>query len=122
MVEGIHRLDDNLIENRPPHIKWKDEFKDMKDVEKVPVLTALAESMNQAAYLIQIERNELNVLCEYKEKQLIQLKEAMQQNMDMLTSEVTIMNENRQGFNEEVARLNRLNRKLEKRVKELETK
>jgi len=103
---GFHKLDDNLVEKRPPKIAWGRLYKDFNDAEKIRYLENLASTMNNAAYLIQNERNELTRLCELKEKQIEKIKAAMDQNMIMLQSEVTIMNEQRQGYHQEVARLN----------------
>jgi hypothetical protein len=115
---GLHKLDSNLIENRPPKIKWGEKYKTWSKDEKITYLETLACSMNQAAYLIQNERNELNKLCAFKDQQIAQLQPAMEQNMDMLQSEITKMNEQKQFYNAEVARLNTLVRELEKNIKE----
>ena len=69
--------------------------------------------MNHAAYLIQRERNQLNDLIHKKEKMLIQMQEAVNKNNDMLQSEVTKMNAQRQGYNKHVAELNQKIRELE---------
>jgi len=103
---GFHKLDDKLVERRAPKIEWGRLYKDFTDAEKIAYLEKLAATMNNAAYLIQNERNELTRLCELKEKQIEKIKAAMDQNMAMLQSEVTAMNSQRQGYHQEVARLN----------------
>ncbi len=113
IAQGFHRLDETLIEKRPPKISWGRIYKDMTDQKKIEYLEKLASTMNHAASLIQGERNELNNLCELKENQLGKMKEAMDQNMNMLQTEVTKMNEQRQGFNAEVGRLNKIIKDLE---------
>ncbi len=115
IAKGFHRLDSNLVEKRPPKIKWGLIYQGMLDKQKIEYLEKLASSMNHAAHLIQGERNELNKLCGLKEEQLIKMKEAMDKNMLMLQSEVTKMNTQRQGFNKEVGRLNQKIRELEKK-------
>ena len=115
IAKGFHKLDDNLISKRPPKIKWGNIYQGFTDKEKVEYLEKLASTMNHAAHLIQGERNKLLKLCDLKEGQIIKMKEAMTQNMNMLQTEVTKMNEQRQGFNKEVARLNQNIRELEKK-------
>jgi hypothetical protein len=114
IAKGFHKLDDNLITNRPPKIKWGEIYKGFTDKEKITYLEKLASSMNHAAHLIQSERNELGRLCELKEQQIIKLKEAMDKNMLMLQTEMTKINEERQRFNKEVLCLNQRIRELEK--------
>ena len=112
IVEGFAKLDDKFIEKRPPKIAWGEKYKQWSDAEKIEYLEKLAASMNHAAFLVQGERNELGKLCELKEKQLISMNAAVRQNNAMLQHEVTLMNEQRQGYNAEVSRLNRLIREL----------
>lgn len=112
VAAGFERLDPELIERRPPKIKWGRLYGDMSDEAKVTYLEKLAATMNHAAYLIQEERNKLGVLCDMKEKQLLKMAEAVRVNNDMLQHEVTRMNEQRQGYNREVARLNERIREL----------
>ena len=99
VAQGFHKLDDNLVVRRPPKINWGRLYQDFTDAEKVEYLQKLASTMNHAAHLIQGERDELNKLCELKEQQIIKLREAMDQNLAMLQSEVTKINEERQSFN-----------------------
>jgi hypothetical protein len=117
---GLKRLDSNLVSGKPPRIKWGEKYKEWKDSKKISYLEELACSMNHAAYLIQEERNKLNILCELKEKQLISMQVSMKQNMGMLQSEITRMNDLKQGFNDQVAMLNAKVRDLEKKLKEKE--
>ena len=105
IAQGFHKLDNNLIENRPPKITWGKIYLEFTSEEKLAYLEHLAATMNHAAYLIQTERNNLGKLCELKEGQIGKLKVAMEQNMFMLQSEITKINEERQSFNEEAVRM-----------------
>jgi len=113
MVAGFHRLDEKLVSGRPPQIKWGTQYNDWEPERKVQYLEKLARTMNHAAYLVQEERNALGKICEKQEGQLIKLNEALQENSAMLQHEVTRMNERRQDFNTQVARLNARIRELE---------
>ena len=103
---GFHRLDDNLLEQHPPRIKWGQLYRDMDHVGQILYLERLASAMNHAARLVQNERNALQVLCMQKEKQLISLSESVAANNEMLQTEVTRMNEDRQKMLKTIARLN----------------
>ena len=109
---GFHRLESKIISNRPPRIKWGELYKRFTDAEKITYLEKLASTMNHAAYLIQGERDELNVLCELKEKQIQKLSNNMDGNNSMVQSEIMKMNEERQAFNSHVAELNKKIKKL----------
>ena len=103
-----------LISERPPKINWGKGYLNKPDSEKIKYLENFASSMNHAAYLIQGERDQLGKLCELKEKQLIGMNKSLTANNTMLQQEITKINEQRQGFNAEVARLNSRIRELEK--------
>jgi hypothetical protein len=107
VAQGFHKIDDNLIEKRPPKIAWGSIYKRFADQEKITYLEKLSATMNHAAYLIQNERNQINELCSKKEEQLENMKSAMEQNMTTLQSEMTKMNLQRQLFNERVSELNK---------------
>lgn len=104
---GFKRLDDNLLEQRPPRVKWGQLYRDMGTDAKIRYLERVASAMNHAAATIQDERNKLGELCEKKEAQLSALSKAVAQNNDMLQSEVTRMNADRQAMLAEIARLRR---------------
>jgi seryl-tRNA synthetase len=114
---GLKRLDPHIVSGHPPKIAWGDKYKDWTDKEKISYLEILACSMNHAADLIQKERNELNDLCGMKEKQLEKMSEAMTQNMDMLQSEITNMNIQKQDYHVCISELNAKIRELEKTIK-----
>jgi flagellar capping protein FliD len=109
---GFHRLDKNLVPAKPPRIKWGDIYKKWPEDQKVAYLEKLASSMNHAARLIQGERDQLGRLCEQKERQIITLKKALDENNVMIQSEITRMNEDRQQFNAKIASLNKELREL----------
>lgn len=111
--DGFHRINDKYIDKRPPRITWGRKYLSWTDSRKVQYLEKFARSMNHAAFLVQGERDQLNKLCELKESQIGSLNKAMADNMNMLQHEVTRMNEQRQNYNTEVARLNKKIRELE---------
>ncbi len=113
VAKGFHRLDSNLIENRPPKINWGEKYRAMEPEQKIRYLEKLAATMNHAAHLIQNERNQLGELCDKKEQQLIALSKSVDANNAMLQQEVTRMNAQRQGFHAEVSKLNTRIRGLE---------
>jgi len=115
IAAGFKRLDRELITDRPPKIQWGMLYKNFNSTEKIEYLEKLASSMNHAAYLIQEERNSLLKLCDMKDKQVNAMKVAMQQNMDMLQSEITKMNDDKRQSNKAVADLNKRIRELEKK-------
>ena len=111
---GFERLEDRLIENRPPKIKWGMIYRDkMNDARKIQYLEKLAATMNQAASKIQDERNALGEMCEQKEKQLKIMQSQVNQNNLMLQTEITRMNAQRQQYNATIAALNTKIRELE---------
>jgi len=91
-------------------------FEAFSDQQKIEYLEKLSNSMNHAAALIQKERDELGRLCSLKEGQIQKLTHAMTQNNAMLQQEVTLMNEERQGFNQHVAALNVLVKNLKEQL------
>lgn len=120
---GFKRLDPKLLEVNAPKIDYGMIFKnEWGDPKKISYLKSLAETMNQAAALVQVERDKLNTLCIMKEGQLVKLSASVEANNSMLQQEVTRMNAQRQGYNGELERLNLLVRKLEKSLKDREAK
>lgn len=115
IAAGFERLDPELITGKPPKIQWGMLYKAFNPTEKIEYLEKLAASMNHAAHLIQEERNGLLKICDMKDKQVESMKAAMQQNMDMLQSEVTKMNEDKRQSNKAIADLNKRIRELEKK-------
>jgi len=105
--KGFHKLDDNLIEKRPPMIRWGRIYQKFSNPEKINYLQKLASTMNQAAHLIQGERNQLQVLCAKKEEQIVSIKAAMEQNMATLQTQMTKINEEKQMFNQKAALFNK---------------
>lgn len=120
VVEGFKRLDNNILDKRPPKIVWMEGFEKKEDKVKIEYLKKLASTMNNAARLIQDERDELARLMALKEAQLEKLSEQLSMNNLMLQDQVTKMNEQRQGYITEVSRLSRKIRELE--AKEIENR
>jgi hypothetical protein len=113
LAEGFHRLEPRLVEKRPPKIKWGPIYQAKPALEKIIYLEKLAAAMNHAAYLVQGERDKLGELCAKKEQQLVAMKEALNQNNNMIQVQVTKMNEERQQYNKAIAVLNARVRELE---------
>ena len=111
--DGFRRIDPKVMTRRPPRIKWGELYKSWKPERKIEYLEKFAASMNNAADLLQHERNELNVLCEKKEKQIEAMKVAIDQNNAMIQSEITKMNAERQEYNKAIAERNQRIRELE---------
>ena len=112
IADGFYIIDEKYVEHKPPKIKWGHTYKAWTKEEKIKYLEEFACSMNQAAFLVQCERDQLNAFLQVKENQLRKMSKAMAQNSEMLQSEVTKMNEQRQGFNATV-------KKLDAEIKEL---
>lgn len=112
VVEGFERLDNHLLDRRPPKIQWLDGFDNKEDHIKIKYLKSLASTMNNAAKLAQDERDLLVPLLVKKDEQLGVISRQMAQNNDTIQNQVTRMNEQRQGFNREVSRLNKIIREL----------
>lgn len=110
---GFHQLDDRLLTRKPPKITWSKQFREQDVQVQRDYLEKLANTMNHAAALIQDERNALNKLLIKKEQQLKSMSVQVAANNAMLQSEVTKMNEQRQGFHAEVSRLSARIRELE---------
>lgn len=106
IAAGFHRVDPEILAKKAPTIKWGEIYKKWTDKEKVAWHEKFSSSMNHAAALIQDERDKLNVLCHQKEQQLRQVAKAIESNNAMLQQEVTRMNEQRQGYNAQIAKLN----------------
>jgi flagellar capping protein FliD len=116
---GFKRLDPSIVAANPPRINWGDIYKRWPDDQKVRHLEKLASTMNHAAALIQDERNQLNELLEAKEKQIASMKEAIDQNNEMVHGQVLQMNEERQKVNEAFAALKAENRALKKQLEDV---
>lgn len=112
--KGFHRLDPKLVKTHPPKIAWGEAYREWSWEEKVVYLEKLSSTMNHAAHLIQVERNQLLELCVKKEKQIENMKTALDQNNEMIQQQVTKFNEQINASAAEVTRLN-------KRAKELMT-
>ncbi len=97
IAAGFHKLEQPLSK-RPPKIKWGPIYRAMGMRRKIEYLEKLAATMNHAAYLIQEERNQWAELATKKEKQLLLMKEALDQNNSMIQGEITRMNEEKQKY------------------------
>lgn len=118
-IEGFHKLDEGIIEARPGKIRWSDKFMERSAEDRCVYLEKLANTMNHAAYLIQNERDQLNELCDLKERQLEALNNGMRQNSNMLQQEVERMNRQRQEYHDNIKRLNAQIRSLKMKLEEV---
>lgn len=114
---GFERLDETVMENRPPRITWGRIYKEkMSSEQKIEYLERLASTMNHAAALLQKERNTLDSLCAKKEKQLMIMKKTVDQSGDMLLQQITRLNADRQNFVNEITKLRNELRALKKKA------
>lgn len=104
---GFHRLDSNIVSKRPPRIKWGRLYKNFGDDKKISYLEKLASTMNHAAYLMQEERNGLLKKFDMQGEQIKHLKGIADKATETLQSEVLKMNQQKQDFNSEYAKLKR---------------
>lgn len=111
--QGFHPLDEDIVSLRPPQIRWGEQYLSRSDEGKIEYLEKLASTMNHAAAVIQDERNQLNELCDKKEKQIESMKVAIDQNNEMIQQQVTKMNSERQLYNQAIAELKAKIRSLE---------
>lgn len=115
---GFKRLRRQL-EQHPPRIKWENIYRKKKKEEiedQLIYAQRVAESYHEAAHQIQKERDELGVLCAKKEKQIEALDRGIRQNNSMLQQEITRMNEERNQWLAESAKLRARIRELEAEV------
>jgi len=113
LIEGFKILDENLLERNAPKIQWGGLWKQRSHEDQIKYLQNLASTMNHAAWLIQEERNQLITICETKDAQLKTLQVSIEQNNDMLQTELVKMNERGHVYKKEIARLNIVIRELE---------
>lgn len=113
--EGWHKLDPKIVIEKAPKIQWGERYKRWSDKKKIKYLEDMACSMNHAAYLIQLERDELNELCAKKEQNLMTMSHNMGQNNDMTQTLVMQMNEERHQWNAAAE-------EMKSRLRELENK
>lgn len=117
VVGGFERLDNNLLDKKAPKIAWFPEFDSKEDHIKINYLKKLASTMNNAAAIAQNERDALAKLMVLKDKQLEAMASQLRQNNMVVQDQVTKMNEQRQHFGTECARLNKRVKHLESQVK-----
>ena len=113
IAAGFHKLDSKLVSKNPPKISWGELYKANSRLDKIIYLEKLCSSMNQAAHLIQGERDQLLKLCGNKEKQLVQMSKSVEANNQMLQTELTKVNVDKQYYNKRIATLNAKIRELE---------
>ena len=114
--EGWHKLDPELTKDKAPIIAWGDRYNMWDDTRKIKYLEKLASSMNHAAFLIQNERDELNVLCENKEKMIIAMASNLDGNNGMIQQQMMKLNEERQLWNKSAADMKARIRELESEI------
>lgn len=110
--EGFHKIDERLLVNRPPKIQWGKRYEAWPIERQLDYTQKLAASMNHAAHLIQLQRDELNTLCGLKEQQLEKMTKALDANNNMIQQQMTEMNEHKQAANKHAAAQNKLIKEL----------
>jgi hypothetical protein len=113
---GFKRIDDTLIEQHPPQVKWGKAVLDMSLKQRCRYFERIAMAMNHAAAQLQGERDELNKRCFQMEDKMKLMAQGVGVNNHMLASEVTRLNADRQEMLKTVARLNAENRALKKKL------
>ncbi len=114
IVDGFHRLERRYLSDKPPKIKWGVRYQAWPDREKISYLEKLAATMNHAAFLVQGERDQFGALCEKKEAQIVAMKKALDENNNMIQSEITRQNKEKQELLAVIAKLNARVRELER--------
>ena len=118
VMEGLHRLDPDIVEKKAPKIAWGDRYKMWTDVRKLKYCEDLACTMNHAAFLIQNERNDLLDLCEKKEKMIIAMSSNLEGNNGMIQQQLMSLNEERQLWNKAAADMKKKIRELESEIED----
>ena len=103
VVDGFKRLNNNILDKKPPKFKWLEGFDRKEDKVKFDYLKNLSSTMNNAARLMQDERDELVRLMVLKEKQLEAMAVQLRANNVTVQNQVTKMNEQRQNFINELS-------------------
>ncbi len=104
--EGFERLDEEIVVKNPPKISWGKKYQMKTDAEKISYLEKLASSMNNAAFLIQNERNDLLELLSTKDRQVTIMAANLDANNNMIQQQVTKMNAEKQEYFKTIAALN----------------
>ncbi len=114
---GFKKIDPKYLENNAPRVDWDKVLHGRTPEQKMLYLKKLSSSMNYAASMISIERDQLARFLLKKEQQLKKLMKAMDDNNAMIQQQVTQMNEDRQKYNKHVANLNKEIKALKEAVK-----
>ena len=114
IAEGFHKLDEGLVKNNAPKIKWGLRFHHMPDGRKIDYLKGLASAMNHAAFIIQGERNQLLEICKKQEVQIGVIQKGLDANNEMVQQQMTSLNAERQSFNKSAAAMKARIRELER--------
>ncbi len=104
---GFKKIDPKYLEDNAPKVDWDKILHRKTTEQKLLYLKKFSSSMNYAASMISIERDQMTRFLLKKEMQLKKLMKMMDENNAMLQTEVTRMNSDRQKYNEHVANLNR---------------
>ncbi len=107
VAEGFEVLDDHILDKKAPKIRWEKGFENRPDELKIRYLKKLANTMNQAAKLIQDERDALVPLLVKKDEQIESMKKQVAQHQMVLQDQLTRLNNEKQQYNQEIARLSR---------------
>ena len=104
---GFKKIDPKYLEDNAPRVDWDKALHGRTPEQKMLFLKKFSSSMNYAASMISIERDQLARFLLKKEQQLNKLMKAMEDNNAMIQQQVTQMNEDRQKYNKHVADLNK---------------
>lgn len=112
VAEGFHKLEEGLVKEKPPTIRWGKRYLSWGQQRKIDYLEKFAASMNHAAFLIQGERDQLLEICKKQEKHIESLAKGLDENNAMIQGQITSMNAERQSFNKSAAAMKATIREL----------
>ena len=114
---GFKKIDPKYLEDNAPKVDWGKILHSKTPEQRMLYLKKFSSSMNYAASMISMERDQLTRFLLKKEEQLKKMMKAMEENNAMIQQQVTQMNEDRQGYNKHVANLNKEIKALKEAVK-----
>ena len=118
--EGFKKLEPI---NRPqiiePKIKWGSDYNNWSMRRKIKYLEKLATSMNNAADILQKERNALQKILINKEEIIKELHRKFTEQTQLLNERLTIFNQEKQNLYARIEDLDQENGKLKRAIREL---
>lgn len=119
-LKSIKRLPQ--MQKDPPKIKWGKEYLSWPDKRKLFYAERLACSMNHAADILQKERDKIIKISIHLEKQVEQLKQSYDQQVDLMHKKMVDFNAEKQKLFREIKTAKRELKLKNIRIKQLEDK